>query len=384
VNFGSNAVDGNISVHGSNSCGDGTASNLGVHVNPIYSSIENISICSGESYSWHGTDYSSAGMYTANLTSISGCDSSFTLFLTEKPTFSFSENKTICEGSTYEWYGQNLTSEGIYHKTFQTSAGCDSVYSINLKVNPAYSITENHSICIGDSIDWHGQYLSNEGTYTANYQTINGCDSNYLIHLSINPEVRSLQVKIYLEGLYADNGLMQQANGVSGFYFGVDTADKVVVELHEATPPYDILYEESNLNLTTDGMLSIPLLPCNISGLKYIVIKHRNSIETWSAQPYSFSGSGPFSYDFSTAASQAYGSNLKLIGGIYALYGGDATQDGIVDGSDMAMIDNASMPPPLMGYNIEDINGDGLVDGSDMAIIDNNSMPPVVKVIRPE
>ena len=37
----------------------------------------------------------------------------------------------------------------------------------------------------------------------------------------------------------------------------------------------------------------------------------------------------------------------------------------------MAAIDNANIVVQI-GYYPEDVNGDGLVDGSDMAIIDNN------------
>ncbi|MBP9136578.1 MAG: hypothetical protein KBF31_06190, partial [Chitinophagales bacterium] len=121
-----------------------------------------------------------------------------------------------------------------------------------------------------------------------------------------------------------------------------------------------------------DGMILINSLPGTISGNYYIVVKNRNSIETWSATAIDFSAIGTISYDFSTAVSQAFGNNLKYSGTDYLIWGGDATQDGIVDGSDMAAIDNASTAT-LTGYNAEDVNGDGIVDGSDMAMIDNNS-----------
>jgi len=68
--------------------------------------------------------------------------------------------------------------------------------------------------------------------------------------------------------------------------------------------------------------------------------------------------------------------------GVFAIWGGDVTQDGLVDGSDLAAVDNASISI-LAGYNTEDCNGDGLVDGSDMALIDNNSLA-IVQVIKPQ
>ncbi|NVO18332.1 MAG: hypothetical protein HXX13_01455 [Bacteroidetes bacterium] len=109
-------------------------------------------------------------------------------------------------------------------------------------------------------------------------------------------------------------------------------------------------------------------------------MKHRNSIETWSAVPVSFAGN-TINYNFSTSAAQAFGSNQLQMGSVYAIYGGDANQDSVVDGSDMASIDNASTLL-LFGYNSEDINGDGIVDGTDMATVDNNSTI-VVMAIRP-
>ena len=60
---------------------------------------------------------------------------------------------------------------------------------------------------------------------------------------------------------------------------------------------------------------------------------------------------------------------------------GDANQDAIVDGGDMAAIDNSSTAVRV-GYYPEDLNGVGIVDASDMAIIDNNSTS-VVHVVRP-
>jgi len=68
-------------------------------------------------------------------------------------------------------------------------------------------------------------------------------------------------------------------------------------------------------------------------------------------------------------------------GGVYAIFAGDDNRDGIVDGSDMAAIDNASTAV-MTGYHPEDLNGDGIVDASDMAIIDNNSTA-VVSAKRP-
>ena len=175
---------------------------------------------------------------------------------------------------------------------------------------------------------------------------------------------------------------MNQAKNASGAQYPTGIADKVAVELHYTSSPFAVFYEVNNIDLHTDGTLQINSLPVNTSGSYYITIKHRNSVETWSGTPFNFTGSGPFSFDFSTAASKAYGNNEKLMsGGVYAIYGGNVNQDLTVDATDMAAVDNA-VTALLRGYLLEDVNGDGTVDASDMALIDNNATG-LIHVIKP-
>jgi hypothetical protein len=186
-------------------------------------------------------------------------------------------------------------------------------------------------------------------------------------------------LQLFLEGLYTAGTGNRKAQDESGDHFAGPVSDEITVELANATTPFAAVYTASNVLLYANGKCSFSI-PAELTGSYYIVVKHRNSIETWSAAPVAFTG-GTISYDFSTSASQAYGNNMILAGSIYAIFGGDATQDNIVDGSDMAVVDNASTTVST-GYLAEDVNGDGIVDGSDMAVIDNNSTS-VVSTIKP-
>jgi hypothetical protein len=195
---------------------------------------------------------------------------------------------------------------------------------------------------------------------------------------------KTLSLKLYLEGLYTGGGMMIEANG-AGYVpqFGPGIADQVTVELHDATAPYAIssLYSPySNVDLNTDGTLAITSIPGIITGSYYVVIKHRNSIETWSGVPVSFDVANP-GWDFSNAASQAVGDNMRLIGSVYAIWGGDVNQDGVVDTGDMNNVENESSVF-TEGYVPEDANGDGIVDTSDMNIVENNSTA-FIQVIIP-
>ena len=107
----------------------------------------------------------------------------------------------------------------------------------------------------------------------------------------------------------------------------------------------------------------------------YIQLKHRNSIETWSMSTVFFVNSD-LNYDFSASSSQAYGNNLIQVDDspvTFAVYGGDVNQDGVIDGSDGAIIDNDALIFAT-GYVPSDIDGNYIVDGADAVIWDNNAL----------
>ena len=61
----------------------------------------------------------------------------------------------------------------------------------------------------------------------------------------------------------------------------------------------------------------------------------------------------------------------SFVSTISAFFGGDVNQDGTVDASDMAEVDNDNAVFAF-GYNVTDVSGDGTSDASDISIIDNN------------
>lgn len=188
---------------------------------------------------------------------------------------------------------------------------------------------------------------------------------------------KTLNLKLYLEGLYAGAGLMNQAFDESGPKFAAGIADQVTVVLYDGI---GLVYTASNVDLSTSGDISIQV-PATYSGNYYIGVKHRNSIETASADPIQFAGQ-VISYDFSTAATQAFGANQKdlNLSGVFGFFGGDENQDGLLDSSDMIDADNDAAAFAV-GYLATDINGDGLIDSSDMIYIDNNVAAFVAAVL---
>jgi hypothetical protein len=186
---------------------------------------------------------------------------------------------------------------------------------------------------------------------------------------------RTLSLKLYLEGLYIGAGTMSQASDGTGPHFGPGIADVLGLDLHNATTYSVIDYSLNDLQLHTDGTVTVPV-PANYSGSYYLAVRHRNSIETVSGTPVSL-GTTAVNYDFSTAASQAYMDNMiQMTDGKWAFYGGDENADGSVDVLDLIDIENDAFIANT-GYISTDVNGDGVVDALDLILVGNNAFNAV-------
>ncbi len=84
-------------------------------------------------------------------------------------------------------------------------------------------------------------------------------------------------------------------------------------------------------------------------------------------------------YNFTTGATKAYGSNLILKDSLYCIYSGDVNKDDFVDNNDIVFIYNNIF---LTGYYKTDLDGNLYTDMSDVIIASNNSNN-LVSVIRP-
>jgi len=201
--------------------------------------------------------------------------------------------------------------------------------------------------------------------YVTGYSLGNGTSYD-ITTIKYSPQtITSLNLSALIEGFYSisTNKMIQ---------------DTVKVYIRNINSPY-IIDDSTKSVLDSNGNGSFNL-DAGEGNLYYVVVKHRNSIETWTKQGVLFT-STPMSYDFTIAASQAYGNNLFLKGSKYCIFGGDISQDGLIDGDDLAIIDNDAYSS-LSGYVISDLNGDNFVDGTDLVIVDNNALK-FVTIVRP-
>jgi hypothetical protein len=208
----------------------------------------------------------------------------------------------------------------------------------------------------------------NTGTYTfTNVVSDHTISATFLYYCST-----VVNLKLFIEGYYNTSihamspVLLNQSTGSS-----VGDVDTITVELRSVA---GVLVNSATSILHTNGSASATFLNTPI-GSYYIVIKHRNALETWSATTQLVNGNALL-YDFSNSISKAYGNNLKLLEpSVYGLYSGDLNQDGYVDIFDFPIYDAANQSGGAYDgtYTVIDINGDGYVDIFDYPIYDTNN-----------
>ena len=160
---------------------------------------------------------------------------------------------------------------------------------------------------------------------------------------------------------------------------GVFIPETLTVSLRNSTFPFASV--ALGIGITDSlGKVSAQLSGSFASGGYYLVINHKNSIETWSANPLEITGDF-LTYDFTTSSSQTFGNNMTLVEGKWSMYGGDVNQDGLIDLTDVLLIYNDA-GNFATGNMVTDVNGDNNVDLDDL-IIAHNTAVNFVHVMKP-
>ena len=210
-----------VTVTNTDGCSATTSATIIVNPLPNVSISGNNSFCQGDnttltatganSYVWSNAStnvaitVSGAGAYTVTGTDANGCSSTATKTITVNPTYNIPLTHSICQGESYNFYGQNLTTAGTYTHTLQTVNGCDSVLTLTLTVKslPTPSITGNNTFCQGqtttltanggNSYLWSNGNTNNSisvsqsGVYTVTVTNVEGCNASESVTVTVNP-----------------------------------------------------------------------------------------------------------------------------------------------------------------------------------------------------
>jgi len=238
-------------------------------------------------------------------------------------------------------------------------------------------------------VKMEGDYssYSNFGESVSSAGDVNGDGYSDLAVSAPEYSLEKGKVYIYLSSPPDNRKNLFLFDAIQGMYDPVldtEVPDTIKVYLRNSTSPFARV--DSSKNILLGPGTGQYFLFRNVQNDRpyYIEVTHRNALSTWSANPVTFVNSDA-SIAFSVNSIYAYGNNEVQVDNspydVFAFYSGDVNQDGTIDASDLALIDNDASNF-VGGYVVTDLTGDNFVDGTDFAIADNNAAN-FVSVVRP-
>ncbi len=131
-----------------------------------------------------GNVYTKSGLYKEKFSKANqySCDSVIFLDLTINHSITQNIPTESCD-SFVSPGGFAYYKDGLFTESYSTSKGCDSILKYNVDIHNATSSSENVDAC--DSAQVDGMWYTVSKIIELNKQTINGCDSNVTVDLTV-------------------------------------------------------------------------------------------------------------------------------------------------------------------------------------------------------
>ena len=177
-----------------NQYGCDSIARLIIVVTTRYSDWTPLPLCPGSEIKIDGQVITEAGLYSFERRSkVTGeMDSLYRVEVYDAPAYEFDENRTICDGDTLYYGNKIVTRGGKQDVVLKTQEGCDSIYHLNITVNPSYRFDTTVTIVDYQTYTWYQnhQTYNEEGRYEKSFPTIEDCDSTYVLNLRVIPTIR--------------------------------------------------------------------------------------------------------------------------------------------------------------------------------------------------
>jgi hypothetical protein len=214
--------------------------------------------------------------------------------------------------------------------------------------------------------------------YTVTATASNGCTRTATTSVFRDPCNNVVSITALIEG-YVDGNLAPVVEMrpvlLNQLGFGQDTTDCDSIRVELYASPYTIgdpVISSTIAVLKVSGVGTATFSPPVVAGNYYIRLVHRTAVPTWSTNPVAIGATG--SYNFTTASTQAAGSNMVDVNGsgFFALYSGDCDPNGAVDNSDFSVWETDANNFST-GYLATDLDGGGSVGNEDFSIWETNA-----------
>lgn len=140
--------------------------------------------------------------------------------------------------------------------------------------------------------------VNSTGIFTVTVFNAIGCSSTSA-PVTVSICTINLTLKAFIEGFYLGGGQMQAVlYNNDPVKYSANACDSITVELHSSASPYNLV-ASVNVLLHTDGSAIAQFPSALMNGSYYIVLRHRNAMETWSKNAVLFNSSS-LSFDFTS------------------------------------------------------------------------------------
>jgi gliding motility-associated-like protein len=169
--------------------------NLGVTAcTPSVNTLPSKVICTGQSVTLNGKTYNQTGIYSDTIKRCyPECDSIIKLNLAVVDAFRVNKDTTICFGNTFKVGNKTYSQTGIYKDTIKIAGNCDSIITLNLKVNPIIVTPQSFTICDIENVKVLNKTYNQTGIYRDTFKTADNCTNVIVTTLTVNPTYTSGQ-----------------------------------------------------------------------------------------------------------------------------------------------------------------------------------------------
>ncbi len=146
-----------------------------VFFHPASWSMQDSSVCAGDSVWWGGAWHVAGGLYADTLVGWNGCDSISWLSLDVMAPDTTTLLVDVCAGQGYVVGEDTIYSSGDYVYVWSNESGCDSVLQLTVSVSPPPHVFVDTAICAGGQLWFGGMWVSESGQYVDTVEDASGC-----------------------------------------------------------------------------------------------------------------------------------------------------------------------------------------------------------------
>ena len=234
---------------------------LSLNVVDVDTIVQIYRLTEGETYTWLGKEYTTAGVYDTLLRNSdpSGCDTVARLYLSTLPIDTIDTTVVICRGQEFEWHGITANRSGVYYRAEKPTDYSQTIYRLNLTIRNIPETDVRKYICHGGSLEFLGKTYTAAGVYFDTVMTTNGCDSALRITITeMYPEISTTVARIADGQTYIWNGKPYTKAGTYDSImprpFGCDSIARLELSTYHVDTIDTVAYICYGETLTWQGM----------------------------------------------------------------------------------------------------------------------------------